>query len=423
MRHELLVLTFLVLAGAGAGATLSSPLAGLFAGVCVWAGLQFRQLLRFRRWLAAGADAEAAPRGEGLWGEVYRRASLRKRGLDERESARRVRLEEGVVALPYGFVIVSHGGRIEWFNAAAAKMLHLSDPDDVNREIGHLIRSPDFVAALESAGAGTELELNLFGRFLAVYVSSFGDGGYRLVVVQDVSRVRYLERARSELLGNVAHELKTPLTVVGGYAEIIAASADANTGEAAVQIGKQTERMNRIVENLLTLERLEESLPLAHDADKVDLRRLVDEVVREEEMVAPAGRCRIEIAVAEGVTLRGDRRDLHSVLSNLVGNAVRYSPEGGVVRVSWSQDAGVGRLSVSDEGPGIDPTHLPRLTERFYRVDKSRSRELGGTGLGLAIVKHALQKHGASLRVESELGKGSTFHCEFPEGSFQRTAR
>ncbi len=414
MLDELLLLVFLALAGAGAGAVLSSPLAGLLAGVGAWTVLQFVRLLRLSRWLAG-----AAPPGElrgfgsaGLWGEVYRRVARLRRAADAGEKdRRRIRLEDGVAALPYGFAVVTRGGRLKWFNAAASDLLHLSHPGDVGREIAHLVRQPDFVAALESGEDGAEVALNVYGKPLAAYVSSFGDGAYRLITVQDLSRVRRLERARSELLGNVAHELKTPLTVIRGYAEIIAAGKSPADG-AAAHIGRQAERMNRIVDDLLMLERLEGRPLSAHDVEPVKLRQLADEVAQEAAMIGRANRCRIEVVVDEDATLHGDRSELHSVLSNLVGNAVRYSPEGGVVHVSWSRDGG--RLSVSDQGPGIDPAHLPRLTERFYRADKSRSPESGGTGLGLAIVKHVLQRHGASLRIESELGKGSVFHCDFP---------
>ncbi len=418
MLDELLALVFFVLAGAGVGAMLSALLPGLLVGACIWAALQWVRLLRLRRWLDADAPADAPGVG-GLWGDVYRRIAGLGQGRDESEERRRYsRLEDGVATLPYGFLIITRDRCIEWFNAAISDFLHLSYPDDLDLEIDHLVRHPDFVAALESDEDVVEMSLNLFDRALAVYISSFGAAGYRLIVVQDLSRVHYLERARSELLGNVTHELKTPLTVISGYAEMIAGAAesapDGRAADAATQISRQAGHMNRIIEDLLMLERLEGSRPPAYNGEKVSVRRLADEVVEEVAVINPESRCRIDVAIEKGVVLHGSRSELHSVLSNLVGNAVRYSPAGGVVRVVWSQDGNGRHLSVSDQGPGIDPVHLPRLTERFYRVDKSRSRESGGTGLGLAIVKHVLQRYGASLRIESEPGRGSVFHCDFP---------
>ena len=424
MLNELLALVLFVIAGASVGAILSSSLAGLFIGVGAWVALQFVRLLRLSRWLAT--DVSAVPDNDprlddglaasGLWGNVYRSvARLKQAAAVNEEDHRRVHLEEGVAALPYGFVIVTREGRIEWFNAAASRLLHLSHPDDMGREITNLIRQPDFVAVFEGSGNDTEVNMSIGGKSLTVYASLFGGGTYRLIAVQDLSQVRYLERARSELLGNVAHELKTPLTVIRGYADIIASGklpAENKVGDIAGHISRQAERMNCIVEDLLMLERLEER-PL-QDVDPVELRRLINEVVQEITVASGAGSCRFEVSVEDSVLLHGDRSELHSVLSNLIANAVRYSPDGGVVRVYWSPCGKGGWLSVADEGIGIDPAHLPRLTERFYRADRNRSRKSGGAGLGLAIVKHVLQRHGASLHIESSLGKGSVFHCDFP---------
>ena len=419
MLNELLALAFLALLGAGAGALFSSPLVGLLAGVGAWSALQFVRLLRLGRWLDADIPVGgiSRPVSSGLWGDVYRRiADLRRAAAVSGDRRRHVRLEDGVAALPYGFVVVTREGRVEWFNNAASGLLRLSRAADVGREITHLVRQSDFVAAIERDEGSAELELSVDEKTLAVYISSFDDGDHRLITVQDLSRMRHLERARSELLGNVAHELKTPLTVIRGYAEIIGAgklSGHNRISDVAGHIVGQAERMNRIVDDLLVLEKLDEK-PLGDDVPVVRLRRLTEDVTREMIMVNGANRCRVENLVDEGAALYGEPGELHSVLSNLVSNAVRYSPEGGVVRVRWSRCGRDGRLSVSDQGQGIDPVHLPRLTERFYRVDRGRSREAGGTGLGLAIVKHVLQRYGASLHVESEPGKGSTFHCDFP---------
>ena len=418
MFSELSSLILFALVGAVVGAVLSLPLLGLFVGIGMWGMLQFIRLLRLRHHLLSNKSIAVVSLG-GMWGDIYRRINyLKQVGKKREERDYYARLEDAVVGLPYGFVIVSRDGRIEWFNTAASKLLQLSHPDDIGREIRHLIRQPHFAVVFEDDRGYAEVNLNIGGKFLAAYVSTFDEGAYRLIVVQDMTRVRYLERARSELLGNVAHELKTPLTVIKGYADIISGMAKSllndKTKDAVMHISKQAVRMNRIVDDLLMLERLEESQQIDEDIGEVNLRQLADEMATDITVINPDNQCHIKIDIAEGATFQANRRELYSVLSNLVSNAVRYSPEDGVVRILWSDDKNGKYLAVSDEGPGIDPIHLPRLTERFYRADKSRSRDLGGTGLGLAIVKRILQRYGASLRIESELDKGSVFYCDFP---------
>jgi len=413
----LLLLSFFMLAGWGAGTIWSAPWLGLCIGIGVWAVVQWVRLLRLRRWLSAGAPAVNAGY-EGLWGDVYRGVTrLLQANSDDSKSHRRIRLEDAIVTLPYGIAIVDPNGCIEWLNPAACTLLNLSYEDDVGREITHLVRQPDFVRALESEDKISEVDLNMSDRSLTVYISSFNDG-YHLIVAHDLSHTRYLERARSELLGNVAHELKIPLTVIGGYAEIAGdAAADATVDDALTHIVKQTRRMNRIIDDLLMLERLEEGALSAEDMEAVDVRHLADEVVQEATVAAVPDACTIEVDVYENASLYGNNVELHSMLSNLVDNAVRHSPQNGVVRVCCTRDDDGIHLSVSDQGAGIDAVHLPRLTERFYRVDKSRSRESGGTGLGLAIVKRVLRRHGAQLRIHSTPGTGSVFYCDFPNNT------
>ncbi len=418
MLSELLTFALLVFFSVLFGVVLDVPtMASLLIGAMVWIVLQFLRLSKLRRLLPD--DGVAGEISRSVWGDVYRfLGSLKREKGQDDAPGWRVGLEESMAGLPYGFVIVLHSGHIEWFNAAAARLLNLSRPDDIGREIHHLVRQPEFDAALAGRAEQAEVELEAGGRRLEAHVSVFGNGAYRLICVQDLSYVRYLECARSEMLGNVAHELKTPLTVIKGYAEIIStaasALADAKIPEAANHVARQAERMNRMIDDLLTLERLDETRLPTGQAEKVNLRNLADEIVEEMAVVQSDKQCKIKIDIAEDAVIHGRPQELRSVLSNLIANAMRYSPASGVVRVSWFHDAGGGHLFVSDQGLGIEAVHLSRLTERFYRADKSRSRELGGTGLGLAIVKRVLQRHGASLRIESELGKGSVFYCDFP---------
>ncbi len=405
------------LAGYSVGAT------GWFlaAGLALLLGWHLHQLSRFRSWLRLGDCAGAA--AGGPWADaVYEVQRLRKQNRRRKKKLRSMlnRFQVSTMALPYGTITVTAEGRIEWFNRSAGRLLGLNPRSDKGRRITSLVRDPRFVDYL----AAGEFEHPIVvpspldeAVELSVRCVRLGKKQV-LITLQDVTQERRLDTVRKDFVANVSHELRTPLTVLSGYLEVLsehpALTASERDRYTVAQMQAQADRMRRIVEDLLLLSRLESS-DVPEDAHApVPVPALVDDLEAEVAMMS-AGRGHIlSKTVDETLWLRGDARELHSAFSNLLSNAIRYSPRGGEVALSWYHDGGRACFAVRDHGIGIAPQHLQRLTERFYRVDKGRSRETGGTGLGLAIVKHVLQRHGATLEIESEPGVGSTFRCCFP---------
>ncbi len=319
---------------------------------------------------------------------------------------------DAAAALPDALVAIDETQRILWFNAAAGRAFGLAYPGDLGRCLREVVKNPDisdWIAAggidvLTHVGAPTDPEVTLNLRLIP-YAE-----GHALLLGRDVSQVLRLEKMRRDFVANVSHELRTPLTVVHGYLDLIEPEQVPEFESILRELRNQSRRMTQIVEDLLTLSRLdaEETLP----ASRVSMHPLVSSLARDAEGLS-RGRHTIALEIDGTHDLSGSPKDLYSAFSNLVSNAVRYTPVGGRILIRWSSGPGGGRLAVRDTGHGISPQHLPRLTERFYRVSTSRSRESGGTGLGLSIVKHVLQLHDAHLEVESEPGVGSTFTCVF----------
>jgi two-component system phosphate regulon sensor histidine kinase PhoR len=308
---------------------------------------------------------------------------------------------------------------IEWMNWEAEACLGLHATADTGSRLTHLLREPELLNYLNNPGShATHLILSTQrnpGRALQMQVVPFA-AGRTLLMVRDVTQLEKLATMRRDFVANVSHELKTPLTVTLGFIETAAdALGDATPDELAGYLrtaAEQAHRMQHLIEDLLTLSSLETDSPPLEDDD--DLAVLLT-AVREEAAALSGGRHPMTLEITGPSHLTGSSRELHSALGNLVTNAVRYTPPGGEIALRWDADANGGRFSVRDTGVGIAAEHLPRLTERFYRVDHGRSREMGGTGLGLAIVKHVLERHQAQLEIESELGKGSVFTAIFPE--------
>jgi two-component system phosphate regulon sensor histidine kinase PhoR len=290
---------------------------------------------------------------------------------------------------------------------------------DVGQAATNLIRHPDFVAHLRSAAFAEPVLLRdaLRDAVLSVRVIEFGEDR-KLLISRDVTAEERLDTMRRDFVANVSHELKTPVTVLSGFVETLGDdSFDLSSKQRRRfldMMADQAKRMQRLVEDLLTLSSLESDASPA-DEQPIEVRPFVERLA-EEARALSGGRHAVEVAVAADCSLLGSLKELHSAFSNLVSNAVRYTPAGGVVRLAWRLDDGRGVFSVTDTGIGIEARHIPRLTERFYRVDSGRSRESGGTGLGLAIVKHALTRHQAVLEVTSEMGRGSSFSALFPAG-------
>ena len=377
--------------------------------------------------LAALADwlrdpmARPVPQGGGVWDGVlvglYRfvRARIRE---EEQLGGDLVRFRNAGLALPDGVVLLDVHGHIEWCNPIASQYLGLDEQRDLGQPLVNLVRHPDLAAYLEHGDYAEPLTLRLArgeGRVLSLAIIAYGEE-QKLLLANDITLAEKVEIMRRDFVANVSHELKSPLTVVAGFLETLTdgeVKLDEERRQGYLNMMREhTARMQRLVEDLLTLSALEASRGLT-DETLVDVAALLAGV-RDEALALSAGRHRIELSIEDPVALLANAQELRSAFNNLVSNAVRYTPAGGNIRLSWGQRGAHAVFSVSDTGPGIEPRHIPRLTERFYRVDHSRSRETGGTGLGLAIVKHVLTRHQATLEIDSEPGKGSRFSAVFP---------
>jgi len=381
---------------------------------------QWREFRKLKRW-ASQPRLSDPPEAAGAWGEVFtmlhrhRRATLRRR----RQLAQLiVRTRRGAEALPYGVVMLDGEYRVNWCNDAAREHLGLDAEQDRGQPILNFVREPAFVEYVRRTEFSQAVRLQSGGpqpRMLSLQIVSFGQEEH-LLLSQDVTGAERLEVMRRDFVANVSHELRTPLTVLSGFLETI---QDLKLDGARVRdyvslMAPQADRMKRLIEDLLTLSSLEYATapPPAH---RVAVRPLLERIRAEVEALS-AARHRISLSVASEHDLAGSETEIASAFLNLATNAVRYTPKGGEIRLAWRSDADGGEFSVEDTGIGIEPEHVPRLTERFYRVDRSRSRETGGTGLGLSIVKHVLVRHQAALDVRSEIGKGSRFGVRFPSG-------
>ncbi len=377
-------------------------------------------LQRLILWLndPAGIDI---PVHFGIWGTIYARVKRMRLGHHQREhrlTALLGQFQSSAAALPDVTIVLGSQGEIRWFNDAAKNLLKLRSPQDIGRPLVNLFRAPELIGYLERADFSRPLDIAAPGdsqRKLSVRVTAYGEGD-RLLIAQDVTDRYLAEQIRKDFVGNVSHELRTPLTVISGFVENLQLAGEqipAHMTRPLELIAEQVARMRSIVEDLLLLMRLETASKEVPKA-RVDIPELVSLIGHDGRALAD-GRLQFEIDIKTDLCVQGDGGLLRSAFTNLVVNAIHHTPEEGVVTLSWFIDADKGVFSVSDTGEGIAPEHIPRLTERFYRVDVGRSRERGGTGLGLALVKHILQKHGAHLEVESAVGHGSRFSCVFPQ--------
>jgi two-component system phosphate regulon sensor histidine kinase PhoR len=385
----------------------------VLGGTLAW---QFFNLFRLQRWLRHRAHEEPPDIG-GVWGDaiavinrIYRRKQFHKRRVTRQFREFR-RLS---AALPDGVVLLTANREIRWFNRMAAALLGLRRKLDVGIPIANLVRDPGFADYLQRPNASHGVVIRMQGgeAWLALFVIPAGD--QYLMLVRDVTREARLEQMRKDFVANASHELRSPLTVISGYLDELA--DDPQLGEVwrepVADMRRQALRMREIVEDLIELSRLESTADEA-ETTPVDVPALLERLVREARTAAAEAQ-RFELDVDHALALRGSESELHSIASNLISNAVKYTPSGGRIGVRWGREPGGAALVVSDTGIGIAPEHLPRLTERFYRVDRARARAKGGSGLGLSIVKHALQRHGGRLDITSEEGQGSTFTAHFP---------
>jgi len=374
-----------------------------------------RQLRRLGHWLEHG-ESPYPPRARGAWDVLHAKLHRSRRASAAREAELAealARWRAAARALPDGVVILDQD-RIAWLNDTARAHLEIDPATDTGRPLTHLVRIPEFQEYLQRGDFSRPVIVNAphgGGRTLSLQVIEYGDG-QKLVLSRDITQFRQVERMRREFVANVSHELRTPLTVVSGFLEPLREEKDPAAARRYIDLmSEQAKRMERLVEDLLTLSALESSPPPPME-EPIDMRALTERLGADARALS-GGRHDIDIAAETGVHLVGSEGEIASALGNLVSNAVRYTPPGGTVRLRWHATPDGADFDVEDSGIGIAPEHLPRLTERFYRVDRGRSRETGGTGLGLAIVKHALNRHGATLDIASIPGAGSRFTARF----------
>lgn len=410
-------IVLVLLAALGLGWTVGQPLLAFAIALLALLTYSTLQLMRMHKWLSEAQDAP--PESVGLWGDVFDRMyNLQRQNREARGELQSTvnYLRDSFASIRDGAVMLNAAGAIEWSNHAAENLLGLGYPDDRGQDILNLVRAPEFHQYFFAADFNSPLHLETNGepeRFLRFEITCFGDGD-RLMFVRDVTKINRLEQVRKDFVGNVSHELRTPLTVISGYLGTMLGvqdSLDKKLVKPLQQMQQQAQRMESLLKDLLWLSRLE-NMEGASKTELVDVSGLLAEL-RSDYQTSYSGRT-IELQLETEHKLMGDHRELYSAVSNLLLNALKYSSDDSPIVISWKQHDGEYQLSVVDQGIGIDATHLPRLTERFYRVDDSRSSATGGTGLGLAIAKHVAAGHGAQLRIESVLGVGSKFILAFP---------
>lgn len=391
----------------------------LIAVLGAYLAIQIANLLRLDRWLRQRRTLPP-PDISGPWGEVistvsriYRRKQFHK--------ARVVRLlrefRRLTSAMPDGAILLGASNEIIWFNRNAAKWLGLRRKLDFGIRIENLLRDPYFIQYLNDSGSTPSVRIHEpvdSDRWLELHLVTTPSSEQKLLIVRDVTREVRIESMRRDFVANASHEMRSPLTVITGYLDALSEESELDPmwREPVQEMRRQSERMRAIINDLLELSKLEAGGTAAEDQD-VDVGGMLALLRRD--LLAQEHRPRtINLRTEADSHLRGAESELHSVFSNLLSNAVKYTPADGEVEIRWWVDDAGGHVAVKDTGIGIAPEHIPRLTERFYRVDAGRSRKIGGSGLGLAIVKHALQRHDATLVIDSIEGQGSTFTCNFP---------
>ncbi|WP_415889696.1 phosphate regulon sensor histidine kinase PhoR [Neptuniibacter sp. SY11_33] len=402
------------------GLLIGYPSWALALSLFVWAFFQARQFNRLMQWFQSEVKQEP-PECTGHWGELFDELSRLQRGRQKREDRLKSiisRFQDSTSALSDAIIIIDRHHNLEWWNKSANHLLGLNQESDRGMPVMNLLRDPRFVRYYKRGQYNDSITLPSPAHSdiqIQFHITRFGDED-RLLVARDVSRLMRLEQTRQDFVANASHELRTPLTVIRGYLETFLDQALPKPllrGLSSMQ--NQARRMENLVSDLLLLSRLEASNQ-ASDEHPIQIRSVLTHIVEDAEQLAKTldKDHKISLDIDNAFDLNGQEIELHSAFSNLVFNAVRYTPANGKIEVRWWTDEQGGHFSVKDTGPGIEAMHLPRLTERFYRVDESRSSASGGTGLGLAIVKHVLARHGGQLTIKSKLGKGSTFACHFP---------
>jgi two-component system phosphate regulon sensor histidine kinase PhoR len=410
LRREIINLVasgvLILILGALTGYTLELLLLGLVAYL-IW---HIYNLSKLINWL--DRPTKVLPESRGIWDELYYQLyHLYHRQRKARKKLKTIvnRFQNSTQALPIAAIALNRNDEIEWFNQAAAQLFNLQQARDVGNRINNLLRIPAFTNYLLKRDFGEFVEFEINHRQISLCITPYGHNQF-LLTARDITHQRQLEDMRRDFVANASHELRTPITVIAGFVEALSEQGDEKIKAPLARIQQQTDRMQQILEDLIILARLESrESPELHD--RVDLEEIVQQVYNDA-LDLDQGRHDIVTSTCPA-SIMGNRVELQMAITNLVTNAIRYTPEGGTIRLFNSIDEHGVHVGVEDNGIGIMPEHISRLTERFYRVDPGRSREKGGTGLGLAIVKHVLDRHNAVLFVNSVPGEGSLFRCDF----------
>ena len=390
---------------------------GLLVAALLGLAWQLRQLLMFERALRTG-DFDDFRYGDGVWERIFARFRFQNDRANRHKKNYRNLLREirkSTNAMPDGAVIIDANNEMVGCNRAAKELAGLRRKKDRGQRIDNLLRDPELNRLLQEKDFKTTVNIASPvepNGWLACRVVPYG-ADQKLLFLRDVTdRVR-LSKMRRDFVANASHELRSPLTVISGYLDSLAEDEDlpSDWGKPVAQMQGQADRMRLILGDLLKLSRLEASGPASLD-ETVDVVSILER--SQAAFEGHAHVASIKVRAKSAALLRGSHSEIETVIVNLLSNAVRHTPKDGEIILTWRSDAKGADLIVADTGEGIDAEHIPRLTERFFRVDKGRSRDDGGTGLGLAIVKHVLVRHGAELTISSEPGKGSTFSCRFP---------
>ena len=407
------------------GIITDSVFAFLFIALAVYTVWNLHNLNKLYKWLVN--PSKKTPEVFGIWDDVYYQLyHLFKRQRKARRKLTSIlnRFQKSTQALPYATIVLNESNEIEWFNPAASQMFNLHSGIDVGQRIDNLIRQPKFASYLLKKDFKKPLKFLNHQKKIILSITPYGSGQF-LISARDITSLSQLDDMRRDFISNASHELRTPLTVMSGYIEFLQHNADEKIKIPLENIQQQTVRMNKIITELIDLAKLESAAAVDY-SNVVEINTLLNDVYNEA-IALDQDKHHIELVIESEQpdnalisNLYGSYEELRMAFSNLITNAIRYTPEGEEIKLfSTSHDTGIS-IGVQDSGVGINYEHIPRLTERFYRVDEGRSREQGGTGLGLAIVKHVLDRHNASLHIMSEPGKGSTFVCEFPRSYIEQ---
>ncbi|QBM18910.1 phosphate regulon sensor protein PhoR [Marinobacter sp. JH2] len=397
------------------------PLYGLLTGLTVYLWWTLLQARRLYQWLGNPSASDEPPQSIGMWGHIFDSLhKLHQSHLSKQDTLRsRInRVQDSTNSMREGVIMTNTRGEMEWWNDAAEYLLGFRRSTDRGQYIHNLIRSPAFKTYFEARNYAEPLELNSPAKphiHLEFQINQFGDDD-RLIVAKDVTRLFQLEQMRRDFIGNVSHEMRTPLTVISGYLETLIDHVEElppKWRRAIHTMQTQSSRMEALITDLILLSKIETG---EHTADQVptDVEVMLNQIRNDAKALSGEKGHQIDIQITDHRLLKGDGNQLRSAFSNLIFNAVKYTPAGGQITVIWGTNRDGAHLTVKDTGIGIDPVHIPRLTERFYRADPSRHQGTGGTGLGLAIVKHVLINHDGHLEIQSNLGEGSRFICHFP---------